>query len=144
MIYLIKNEYSSIIYTSLISKVMNLVTMYFLVHFSINKVIKEYAFKEELFLQKIKGEIYCLKCKYHIFFIICIILTIIQGYYIYCFCGVFKGAIKPWIFSALITFGLNFIFSFFVILMATGLRKISLHCQSWIVFLFSKLVLLLT
>ena len=142
IIYLIKNESSSIIYTSLISKIMNIVTMYFLVHYSINKIIKEYAFKENLFLQKIKNEIKCLKCKYHIFFIICIILTILQGYYISCFCGVFKGAIKPWIFSALITFGLNLIMSFVIILISTILRKIALNCQSWIVFLFSKLVLL--
>ena len=71
-------------------------------------------------------------------FIICIILTILQGYYISCFCGVFKGAIKPWIFSALITFGLNLIMSFVIILISTILRKIALYCQSWIVFLFSK------
>ena len=143
ILYLIKNEYSSIIYTSLISKIMNIVTIYFLAHYSINKIIKEYAFKEELFLEKIKNEISCLKCKYHLFFIICIILTILQGYYIYCFCGVLKGAIKPWIYSALITFGLNFILSFIIILFSTGLRKAGLFCQSWIVFLFSKLVLLL-
>ena len=145
LIFLIeKNEYSSIIYTSLISKIMNIVTMYFLAHYSINKIIKEYAYKEDLFLEKIKNEINCLKCKYHIFFIICIILTILQGYYIYCFCGVFKGAIKPWIYSSLITFGLNFILSFFIILISTGIRKAGLLCQSWIIYLFSKLVLLLS
>ena len=144
ILYLIKNEYSSIIYTSLISKIMNIVTMYFLAHYSINKIIKEYAYKEDLFLEKIKNEINCLKCKYHIFFIICIILTILQGYYIYCFCGVFKGAIKPWIYSSLITFGLNFILSFFIILISTGIRKAGLLFQSWIIYLFSKLVLLLS
>ena len=143
ILYLIRNEYSSIIYTSLISKIMNVITMYFLVHYSINKVIKEYAFKEDLFLKKIRYEIRCLKCKYHIFFIICMILTILQGYYIYCFCGVFKGAIKPWVFSSLITFGINIIISFLIILISTGLRKIALYCQSWIIFLFSKLILLL-
>ena len=143
IIYLIKNEFSSIIYTSLISKIMNVITMYFLVHYSITKIIKEYAFKENLFLQQIKKEINCIKCKYHIFFIICIILTVIQGYYIYCFCGIYKGAIKPWIFSSLITFGINFILSFVVILIGTILRKLSLYCQSWLVYLFSKLFLLL-
>ena len=141
--YLIKNEFSSIIYTSLISKIMNVVTMYFLAHYSITKIIKEYAFKENLFLQQIKKEINCIKCKYHIFFNICIILTVLQGYYIYCFCGIYKGAIKPWIFSSLITFGLNFIMSFFIILIGTFLRKMSLYCQSWIIYLFSKLSLLL-
>ena len=143
IIYLIKNEFSSILYTSLISKIMNLVTMYFLVHYSITKVIKEYAFREDLFLEKIKEEIKRLKCKYHIFFIICIILTIAQGYYLSCFCGVFKGAIKPWIFSSLITFALNFIISFLIILIANGFRKIALYCQSWIIYLCSKLVLIL-
>ena len=143
IIYLIKNEFSSILFTSLISKIMNLVTMYFLVHYSITKVIKEYAFKEDLFLQKIKKEINCLKCKYHIFFIICIILTLLQGYYVYCFCGIFKGAIKPWIFSSLITFGINFTLSFLIILISTTIRKAAIYCQSWSIYFFSKLILLL-
>ena len=142
VIYLIKNEFSSIIYTSLISKIMNIITMYFLAHYSITKIIKEYAYKENLFLQHIKKEINCIKCKYHIFFNICIILTVLQGYYIYCFCGIYKGAVKPWIISSLITFGINFVLSFVIILIATMFRKISLYCQSWIIYLFSKLFLI--
>ena len=142
IIYLIQNEYTVIIYASLLAKIMNLITWYFLMHHSITKIIKEYSFKENIFLEKIQKEIFWLKCKYHTFFIICFILTILQGYYISCFCGIFQGAIKPWIFSALITIGINFGLSFFIILIATILRKIALRCQSYIIFFISKFILL--
>ena len=139
--YLIKNEFSNIIYTALITKVMNFVSMYIFVHYSITKVINTYGYQGEIFIREIKKALYRLKCKYYIFIIIFIILTCLQGYFISCFCAVYPGSIKEWIYSSIIAFIFNLIISFLSIFLAAFFRIISICCQSWLLFMISNFFL---
>ena len=141
IIYLIKNEFSNIIYTTLITKVMNFVAMYIFVHHSISKVIKDYAYQGDIYIRELKNALYKQKCKYYIFMVIFIILTCLQGYFISCFCTVYIGSIKEWIYSSLISFTLDLIISFVFIFLAALFRSISICCQSWLLFMISNFFL---
>ena len=141
IIYLIKNEFSNIIYTTLITKVMNFVAMYIFVHHSISKVIKDYAYQGDIYIRELKNALYKQKCKYYIFMVIFIILTCLQGYFISCFCTVYIGSIKEWIYSSLISFALDLIISFVFIFLAALFRSISICCQSWLLFMISNFFL---
>ena len=144
IVYLIKNEYTNIIYTILITKVMNIISFYFFVPYSIIKIIRDYAYQGEIFIRELKIALYRLKCKYYIFIIIFILLTCIQGYFISCFCAVYLGSIKPWIYSSLIAFIFDLIVSFIFIFLAALFRSISICCQSCLLFMISYLFLCLS
>ena len=137
IIYLIKNEFTNIIYTTLIIKVMNFISMYIFVHYSVSKVIRDYGYKGEIFIIELKKALYRLKCKYYVFMIIFIILTCLQGYFISCFCAVYVGSIKEWIYSSLIAFFFNLILSFLFIFLAAIFRSMSICCVSWLLFMIS-------
>ena len=141
ILYLIQNEFSNIIYTTLITKLMNFVAMYIFVHYSVSKVIRDYAYQGEIFITELKKALYQLKCKYFIFMIIFIILTCLQGYFISCFCAIYVGSIKEWIYSSLIAFVFNLILSFIFIFLAALFRTISICCQSWLLFMISNFFL---
>jgi hypothetical protein len=141
ILYLIQNEFTNIIYTTLITKIMNFVAMYIFVHYSVSKVIRDYAYQGEIFITELNKALYRLKCKYFIFVIIFIILTCLQGYFISCFCAVYVGSIKEWIYSSLIAFVFNLILSFLFIFLAALFRAISICCQSWLLFMISNFFL---
>ena len=141
ILYLIQNEFTNIIYTTLITKIMNFVAMYIFVHYSVSKVIRDYAYQGEIFILELNKALYRLKCKYFIFVIIFIILTCLQGYFISCFCAVYVGSIKEWIYSSLIAFVFNLILSFLFIFLAALFRAISICCQSWLLFMISNFFL---
>ena len=139
--YLIKYEFSNIMYTTLITKAMNFVAMYIFVHYPISKVIRDYAYQGDIYIRELKNALYKLKCKYYIFMIIFIILTLAQAYFISCFCAVYIGSVKEWIYSSLIAFTFNLILSFIFIFLAALFRSISICCQSWLLFMISNFFL---
>ncbi len=141
ILYLIKYEFSNIMYTTLITKLMNFVAIYIFVHYPITKVIRDYAYKGEIFIIEIKKALYRLKCKYYIFMIIFIVLTLAQGYFISCFCEIYAGSVKEWIYSSLIAFIFNLILSFVFIFLAAIFRSMSICCQSWLLFAISNFFL---
>ena len=141
ILYLIKYEFSNIMYTTLITKLMNFVAIYIFVHYPITKVIRDYAYKGEIFIREIKKALYRLKCKYYIFMIIFIVLTLAQGYFISCFCEIYAGSVKEWIYSSLIAFIFNLILSFVFIFLAAIFRSMSICCQSWLLFAISNFFL---
>ena len=120
---------------------MNFVAMYIFVHYSVTKVIKDYGYQGEIFIREIKKALYKLKCKYYVFIIIFIILTCVQGYFISCFCAVYIGSVKEWIYSSIIAFIFNLVLSFFFIFLAALFRTISICCQSWLLFMISNFFL---
>ena len=142
--YLIKNEFDNIIYTILVTKVMNFISNCLFFHFSITNVITEYKYKGEIYIRELKHALYCLKCRYYIFIVIFIILTCLQGYYISCFCQVYIGSIKEWIYCSVIAFIFELILSFFILLIAALFRNISICCQSWLFFILSNLLIFLS
>jgi hypothetical protein len=142
--YLIKNEFDNIIYTILVTKVMNFISNCLFFHYSITNVIREYKYKGEIYIRELKHALYCLKCRYYIFIIIFIILTCLQGYYISCFCQVYIGSIKEWIYCSVIAFIFELILSFIILLIAALFRTISICCQSWLFFILSNLFIFLS
>ena len=142
--YLIKNEFDNIFYTIIITKVMNFISNCLFFHYSITNVIKEYKYKGEIYIRELKHALYCLKCKYYIFIIIFIILTCLQGYYISCFCQVYIGSIKEWIYCSVIAFIFEFILSFIFLFIAALFRTISISCQSLFFFTLSNLFIFLS
>ena len=139
--YLIKNEFSNIVYTTLITKAMNFVAMYIFVHYPVSKVLRDYAYQGDIYIRELKNALYKLKCKYYIFMIIFIILTLAQAYFISCFCAVYIGSVKEWIYSSLIAFTFNLLLSFIFIFLAALFRSISICCQSWLLFMISNFFL---
>ena len=141
IIYIIKNEFENIIYASLISKVMNLIKIYIYLQYPIIKVIKDYRYQGNIYLDEIRKALYYQKCKYYTFMIIFIVLTCLQGFYITCFCAVYIGSVKEWIYSTLIAFIFNFVMGCVFITLAAIFRKLSIICENWLLFIISNFFL---
>lgn len=144
IIYILQNEYLNIIYTILIAKVMNFISLYLFNNYQIIKVIRDYAYQGKIFISELNKALYRLKCKYYFFSIIFIILSCLQGYFISCFCTVYVGSIKPWIYSALIAFVLSLLVSFIFLFLSAMFRIIAISCISWLFFIFSYIFLFLS
>ena len=100
-----------IIYSSLISYIINKIIDYSALSENNISEIKQVEKKEDLHL-KVKGTFRILKIKFAIFFIISFVLLLMFMYYITCFCGIYENTQIHLIKDSLISFGLSLIYAF--------------------------------
>ena len=137
--YLIKNEYENIIYVTLISRIMNFVTSYIFIHYSIKKVIRDHPEGGPEFVEELKNAIYRYKLKLYISLIVFIILTLLEMFFVACFCYVYQGSQREWIMSSCITLVFNIILGFVLLFLATIFRVCAIICECWLLYIISKI-----
>ena len=121
-------QISQIIYSSLISGVLNAIINY--VALSEDQVLKIKSIKKlEEFNSEVKMVFRTLKIKFALFFIISFLLLFIFMYYITCFCGVYTNTQIHLIKDAIISFGLSLIYPFGIYLIPGIFRIYSLRAE---------------
>ena len=119
------NHFPSIIYSSIISGIINTIIKQFalsqktLIEFKQRKKKKNLDKKVKKFLKK-------LKIKFILFFIVSFVLLLFFGYYITCFCGIYTNTQIILIENTLISFGLSMVYPFGKYLFPGIFRKIAL------------------
>ena len=103
--YKLINQISNIIYSSLISSIINIIIKYFSLT-EINIIeMKNNKEKEKIIKNK-----KCLKIKFILFFILNFLFLIIFWYYISCFCAIYKNTQFYLIKDTLVSFGLSLLY----------------------------------
>ena len=120
-LYNIIHQIPQIIYSSLISSVINLILRQFSLTEKNVVMIKNNDNKQQR-----KEFFRCLIIKFILFFIISILLLILYWYYVGCFCAVFKNTQLFLIKDTLISFGFSLIYPFAFYLFPAILRIHSL------------------
>ena len=116
-IYLRKGEYNfiyqipQIIYSSLISAIINTVIKYLSLSEKVVLEIKKEKKIEQIYVKE-KEVILCLKIKFGLFFIISFIILLCFDFYITCFCGIYVNSQIHLIKDTIISFGLSLIYPF--------------------------------
>ena len=105
-----------IIYSSLISLIINILIKYLSLSEKNILKIKEEKNKKEFNLE-IKKLYKTLKIKFALFFILTFLLLLFFAYYIICFCGVYFNTQIHLIKDSFISFGLSLIYPFFLYLL---------------------------
>jgi len=100
-----------IIYSSLISNIINKIIDYSALSENNILEIKKVEKKEDLHI-KVKDTFRILKIKFALFFIISFALLLMFMYYIICFCGIYENTQIHLIKDSLISFGLSLIYPF--------------------------------
>ena len=100
-----------IIYSSLISSIINIIIKYLSL---VDKDIIEFKKQKCKIKDNIKKR---LKIKFLLFFLFDFLLLILFWYYISCFCAIYKNTQKHLIKDTLITFGLSLLYPFFLCLL---------------------------
>ena len=127
-----------IIYSSIISEILNSVIKYFglseknVLKFKNNKT--KFITKEEKYLIK------TLKIKFTFFYIINFILLIIFWYYVSCFCGIYKSTQIHLINDSLISFGTSFITTFVIYLFPGIFRICSFKIKNKCIYKLSQIL----
>ena len=117
-----------IIYSSLISGVINIIINYFALSEKIILEIKQVKTIKNLD-EKVKNVFKILKIKFSLFFIIAFILLSMFMYYISCFCGIYENTQIHLIKDTLISFGLSLIDPFFIYLIPGIFRITALRSK---------------
>ena len=148
-IYIDKGSYNiiyqlpQILYSTVISTVIN--KLINLLGLSENKILE---FKKTKTSIKAIDKIYIkivkiLKIKFSLFFVTIFILLLIFGYYIVCFCGIYKNTQYHLLKDSLFSFITTLITPFFKYLIPGILRVLALKRKSKIIYNFSKILQLL-
>ena len=130
-----------IIYSTLISSIINIIVNYFAL--SEKNIFEIRKCKSEIRAHKINKTIKCLKIKFSSYFIISFFFLIVFWYYIGCFCAVYRNTQIYAIKDTLISFGLSLVFPFIIYLIPGLFRLPSLKNPEWF-YLISKFIQLLS
>ena len=122
--YKLINQITNIIYSSLISSIINIIIKYFSLT-EIN-IIEMKNNKEKEIINKNKK---CLKIKIILFFILNFLFLILFWYYISCFCAIYKNTQFHLIKDTLIGFGLSLLYPFIFCLLPGVFRIPSLRAS---------------
>ena len=121
-------QISQIIYSSLISVIIDLLVKY--LSLTEKSVLKIKGEKEVNNLDiKFKELIRNLKIKFALFFGITLIILLCFMYYITCFCGIYENTQIQLISDSLISFGLSFIYPFGIYLLPSMFRILALSSE---------------
>ena len=130
-----------IIYSSIISSVIDIIIKYF--SLSQKYVLEEKSKKEDKkAISKYKDVISNLKIKFAFFFIFSFLFLIFFWYYISCFCAIYKNTQIYLIKDTLIGFGMSLIYPVFSYLISGIFRIYSLRNESEYIYKFSNLIVI--
>ena len=130
-----------IIYSSIISSVIDIIIRYF--SLSQKYIIEEKNKKEDKKNNsKYKGIIICLKIKFIIFYILSFLLLFSFWYYISCFCAIYKNTQMYLIKDTLIGFGISLIYPIISYLVSGLFRTYALRNNGECIYKFSKFIII--
>ena len=113
-----------IIYSTLISTIINSIIQYFSLS---EKDIIELKKEKDDIKEKSEKTLKCLKIKFFIFFLLSFFFLFMFWYYLSSFCAVYKNTQKHLIKDTLISFGVKLIYPFILYLLPVIFRIISLN-----------------
>ena len=79
--------------------------------------------------KKFEKLLYKLKIKFALFFFISFLFSVVLGYYMSCFCGIYVNTQIHLITDSLISFGLSLLYPFIIYLFPGMLRMCALHAK---------------
>ena len=131
-----------IIYSNLISFVITLIIEFLAL--SESNIID---FKQEkninILNKKFEKLLYKLKIKFALFFIISFLFSVVLGYYMSCFCGIYVNTQIHLITDSLISFGLSLLYPFIIYLFPGMLRMCALRAKKkdkYCLYRFSQII----
>ena len=140
-IYDIIGQISQIIYSSIISTLINIIIKYFAL--SQKYVIQQKNNKsDENTVLKLKRMINILIKKFILFYVFCFILLFFSWYYISCFCAIFSNTQVHLIKDVLIGFGLSLIYPIISYLFSGIFRFIAFKNENKFIYKFSNLIVI--
>ena len=127
------------IYSILISSIIN----YIITFLSLSdKTIIEIKKEKDIQILKLKAPktLKILKIKFICFFSLSLLFLILIWYYISCFCAVYRNAQIYLLKNILISFGISLIYPFFIALIPSVIRVVSLYKPGKCLYKLSKII----
>ena len=137
IVYMLKNELSKSVYSSLIGMV--IVKVISIISSSAENIREIIARRNEPSFEKdLKREISSIKLKYRILIIIMIIISWVYWYFIYVFCFIYKNNQLSWLEATLFSIALNVVITAVVCFIAAILRISALKCHTSLIYNLSN------
>ena len=137
IVYMLKNELSKSVYSSLIGMVIAKVVA--IVSSSADNIRELMSHKNDPYFEEdLKYEISSMKLKYRILIIVMIIISWVYWYFIYIFCFVYKNNQVSWLEATLFSIALNVVIPAVVCFIAALLRISALKCHISLVYNLSN------
>ena len=105
--------------------------------------LKELKFEMNDYQRQINKILNVIKIKFIFFHIMDFLLLFIFWFYLSCFCAVYKNTQIYLIKDVLLSFGMSFIYPFFISLVPSILRKCALNTEKKCLYSFSKIIQLM-
>ena len=139
IIYILKNEISKSVYSSmigmLIGKVLSLVAS------SGTSFTKLFRCKKDWnYFVNFANLVKEIKRKYIILLVIIFVMTVIYWYFLFIFCTVYKNNQLSWVQSSLISIFINILISLVVCFVVAVIRAIALKCNNSLLFKISHCI----